>query len=242
MTRFEINSNFAQNLEKERDALGLSQKDFACKLGLSLSSYKRIISLTTLKIDLFTLYKLYSLTGKTIYELMGVSDSYINLSKKILDLSPQQIAFIESVVDFEQDFMLKNENAEDYISVYVPVGNMEDGMVYDSSNIEKVNIGEYKSRYGNKINCGIKITSNHLHPVYNLGDILLVSKRPIRDGDTGVFINKENGCVYIRKFHQTDPCCLEPLNNYGEPFYVNSKDKAGMDNWIKFGVVVAKLR
>lgn len=242
MTRFEINENFAENLEKERVRLLLSQKEMASKLELSLSAYKRIINLTTSKVDLLMLYKLYLLTGKTLYELLGVSDQLISLNKKLMSLSPQQMSFIESVVDFENAFKQNVENVEEYISVFIPTGNMQDGMIYDSSNVEKVNIAEYIAIYGNKINCGIKITSNHLHPVYNLGDILLISKRPIRDGDTGVFINKENGCAYIRKFHQTNPCSLEPLNDYGETFYVNSKDKNGMDNWIKFGVVVAKLR
>ena len=75
MTRYEINSNFADNLEKERVRIGLSQKEMATKLELSLSAYKRIITLTTTKIDLYTIYKLYVLTGKSIYELMLGSKS-----------------------------------------------------------------------------------------------------------------------------------------------------------------------
>ncbi|MCQ2498668.1 MAG: DNA-binding protein [Lachnospiraceae bacterium] len=242
MTRYEINSNFADNLEKERVRIGLSQKEMATKLELSLSAYKRIITLTTTKIDLYTIYKLYVLTGKSIYELMGVKNAQLDILRKLTELSNSQISFIDSVVDFEKDFKKHNDDADDYVSVYIPTGNMEDGMIYDSTNVEKVNVSEYKSKFGNIINCGIKITSNHLHPVYNLGDILLISRRPARDGDTGVFINKENGCAYIRKFHQTNPCSLEPLNNYGETFYVDSMDKPGMDNWIKFGVVIAKMR
>lgn len=242
MTRFEISRTFAENLEKERYKLGLSQKDLAGKLEISLSAYKRLINQTTAKIDLYTMYRLYFLTGKTMCEFMGITDTYIDMTGKMQDLSEQQMAFIGSVVEFERQFRQHNENTEDYITVYIPTGNMEDGMIYDSSNVEKVNIAEYKSKYGGNISCGIKITSNHLHPVYNLSDILLISKRPIRDGDTGVFINKVNGCAYIRKFHQTEPCSLEPLNDYGEMLFVDSNDKAEMDNWIKFGVVVAKIR
>lgn len=242
VTRFEINRNFADNLEIERSKLGLSQKEMADKLELSLSAYKRLINLTTAKIDLFTTYKLFLLTGKLMYEFMGISDASSSLKKKVMELSPMQVAYVDSMVDFEIEFAKHHGDADDFVSVYIPTGNMEDGMVYDSSNVEKVNIAEYRNKYGNKITCGIKITSNHMHPVYNLGDILLISKRPVRDGDTGVFINKENGCAYIRKFHQTDPCSLEPLNDYGETFFVSSRDKTGMDNWIKFGVVITKIR
>ncbi len=81
-----------------------------------------------------------------------------------------------------------------------------------------------------------------MHPVYNLGDILLISKQAIRDGDTGVFVNRENGCAYIRKFHQASPCILAPVNEYGETFLVDSYNKEQMDKWIKFGTVITKMR
>lgn len=242
MTRFNVIENFAENLEIERVKLGLSQREMASKLEISLSSYKRLIDSVTTKVDLYTAYKLYLLTGKNLTEFMGVTDNNIAIKNKLSELNPQQVSFIESVVDFERDFKSKHDGTENFLSVYVPTGNMEDGMIYDSVNIEKVDISEYRAKYGDKISCGILITSNHLHPVYNLGDILMISRRPIRDGDTGVFINKNSGCAYIRKFYQTSPCRLEPINGYGETFYVDSQNKSDMDNWIKFGVVIAKMR
>ncbi|MBQ0059090.1 MAG: DNA-binding protein, partial [Lachnospiraceae bacterium] len=105
-----------------------------------------------------------------------------------------------------------------------------------------VNIAGYRRKYGNEITCGIRVTSNHLHPVYLKNDILLISKRPIRDGDTGIFLNTETGCVYLRKFYQTSPCRLEPINGYGETFYVDSDSQEDMGKWIKFGYVLTKMR
>lgn len=242
MTRLEINKLFAENIEKERYNLGLSQKEMADELDMSLSAYKRIINQSVDKIDLYMTYRLYQLTGKTAYNFMGISDSRLSMHEKMDSLSAHQLSFIDSVIDFEMMFASIHDDTEDYITVFVPTGNMEDGMIYDSSNVKKENIAQYRKRYGSQISCGIEVTSNHLHPVYNLGDILLISRRPVRDGDTGVFVNKENGCVYIRKFHQTNPCMLEPINEYGETFYVDSKDKADMDKWAKFGTVIAKIR
>ncbi|MBQ0059682.1 MAG: helix-turn-helix transcriptional regulator, partial [Lachnospiraceae bacterium] len=220
MTRFEMSQKFAEMLEKERVKMGLSQKQMAQKLDVSLSTYKRIVSGTTDKIDLYLLYKLYLATGKLAYEFTDFSDPVLELKKKIAHLSPSQMSFIESLIDFETAYAASHEDAEDYVTVYIPTGNMEDGMIYDSVNIEKVNIAGYRRKYGNEITCGIRVTSNHLHPVYLKNDILLISKRPIRDGDAGIFLNTETGCIYLRKFYQTNPCRLEPINGYGETFYV----------------------
>ena len=115
-------------------------------------------------------------------------------------------------------------------------------MILDSYNVEKLDVSNYRKAFGDALHIGIRITSNHLHPVYNKGDILLISRNPIRDGDTGIFINAQNKRAYIRKLHQTNPCELTPINNYGETFYVDSDNVDDMSKWIKFGHVLCKVR
>ena len=172
--------------------MGLTQKQMAKELDLSLSAYKRIITCTTDRIDLYVMYRLYLLTGKLAYEFTGISDTYLDLKKKIMGLSPSQISYIDALIDFEKSFADIHDDCDEYVTVYVPTGNMQDGMIYDSANVEKIKISSYRKRFGSQISCGIKITSNHLHPVYNKDDILLIEKRAVRDGDTGIFINKRN--------------------------------------------------
>lgn len=242
MTREEMVRKFADFLEMERARLGLTQEQMANKLDVSLATYKRIITYAVDKIDLYTTYRAYQLTGKMAYEYLGINDRYLDVKRKIRELSPAQLGFIEGMIDFEVDFAKQHTDAEDHVILYIPTGNMEDGMIYDSSSYEMVNIADYRAKYGNLIHCGIRITSNHLHPVYNKDDILLISRNAIRDGDTGIFFNRENGCVYVRKFHQTSPCVLEPITGYGDTFYVDSNNKDDMDKWIKFGYVITKMR
>ncbi len=242
MTRMEMSKQFADNLEIERVRIGLTQKQMAEKLEMSLSAYKRIITYDTEKIDLYLIYKLYKLTGKLAYEFTDITDPYLSVKKKLMGLSFSQLSYVEAIIDFENAFKDSHADFEDYITVYIPTGNMEDGMIYDSANIKKLRVPDFRSKYGIKVSCGVQVTSNHLHPVYNKGDIILITKRPIRDGDTGIFFNRENGCVYIRKFYQTSPCRLEPINEYGEAFYVDSNNKKDMDKWIKFGTIISKLR
>lgn len=67
-----------------------------------------------------------------------------------------------------------------------------------------------------------------MSPVYHANDILLIARNPIRDGDTGIFINKVTGLLYIRRLRQTDPWRLEPLTYYGQTFYIDSNNASEM--------------
>ena len=71
MTRKEMIDNYAQSMEAERINLGLSQAEMAKELELSVSTYKRIISGESNKVDIYTLYLLCNLTNKFAFEIMG---------------------------------------------------------------------------------------------------------------------------------------------------------------------------
>lgn len=242
MDRQELVHNFIENVEKSRISMGLTQQQMAQKLGMSVSGYKKMVLGQTSKIDLFIAQRMYALTGKMLFELCNDPIPALPQINKYRSLTPRQQEFIRGIIDFEYAFKEKTDLPDEYISVYVPIGNVQDGMVWDSANIEKVNAAPYIKRFGDALNCGIKVTSNHLHPAYHQGDILLISRRPPRDGDVGIFLNNETGRVYIRKFRQTDPCRLEPINNYGVTFEVDSNDEKSMNKWTKFGCVITKMR
>lgn len=240
---------FAQSTEAERTRLGLSQAEMACELQLSLSSYKRIINSEAGKVDMYTLYLLCNLCNKFAFELIGGDAPFLDTAAHLRDLSAAQLQFVHDIITFEVDFTdsaKKVENPvnsiDDYVTVITLTGDMEDGMIFDSFNPRKVYMPQYRKMFGSLLSMGMEITSNHLHPVYHKGDILLISKTPIRDGDVGMFINKETNRTYIRKYHQTNPCTLEPVNNYGEVFTVDSNDPAAMSKWIKFGKILTKVR
>lgn len=243
MTRQELTRNFTTKVEQERIKLKLTQEEMAKELGLSTSGYKKMISGKTEKIDMNLAYQMYKLTGIPLFVMLGCDDFKLNTAKKLLDLNLSQIQYINNIIDFEHSFKPEdNCDINDYITVFTPTGDMRDGMIWDSANIEKINIANYRKQFGNDISCGLRITSNHLHPVYNNGDILLISCQAPRNGDTGIFINKETGRVYIRKFLQRQPCLLQPVNNYGLSFEVDSNDKNDMDKWVKYGIVLTKIR
>lgn len=232
---------FAENLEKARYEIGITQAEMSKELGISLSAYKRIINGENQMSSLDVIANLYNLTGRLISEFIGLDNQELATMRKLRNLTPQSLAFIDSLIDFETEFA-DTPDIDNCVSCIVPIGDMQDGMIWDSFNVEKVNIGSYAKKFGSLISCGIRVTSNHLHPVYHKGDILLISKTPIKNGDLGVFIDKNTNRAYLRAFHQTEPCRLEPINDYGDTFYVNPYDESEMNRWIKFGKVICKMR
>ena len=242
MTRQEVTKNYILNMEKERISWGYTQPQMAKRMGISTSGYKKIVAGETNKIDLYAAYQLYKLTGKFIFELCGEQSADLELFQNLRSLTPTQKAFVSDIIHFEKDFQEKETNAKEYISVIVLTGNFEDGMIWDSANIIKVNAAPYIQKFGTKLHCGVMVTSHHLQPVYQNGDILLISKRPPREGDTYIFINRESGCAYLRKFRHGSPARLEPVNEYGVTLELDCDNAAEMDKWIKFGCVLTKMR
>lgn len=247
MTKRQIVDNFAANIEIERAKLGLTQLEMAQKLEMSLSSYKNMINGISANIPIYVALLVYMITGKQFFELCGYITPEIQLMIDFCKLPNYRQKAIMSLVSLEAELSmdgckLTSKSEKNLIPLYTFTGNMTDGMIYDSTNIQPFNIGEYKQIYGDLIDCAIKITSNHLHPVYHSGDILLVHCVSPRDGDTGIFINREDGRVYIRKLRQTSPVQLIPINGNGKIIYVDDQEPKEMKKWIKFGHVITKIR
>lgn len=242
LSKTEFNKRFSLAMEKERNRLGYTQEEMALKLQMSLSGYKKKISGDTQTIDLYTAHLMYQITGRFLFELVEDSSPFQELVHNLHMLSPSQINFIKNITEFELNVKGKHKVPNDYLTVFIPTGNFDDGMFFDSSNLELVNVSSYRQKYGSLLSCGIRVTSNHLHPVYNMGDILLICQKAPRDGDTGIFINKKDGCLYIRKFHQTSPCLLEPVNSVGQYLTIDSYNREDMEQWVIFGYVITKIR
>lgn len=242
MTRQEVARNFINSMEMERVRRGYTQPQMAERLGLSASGYKKIIAGETSKIDLYAAYQVSKLSGKFIFELCGESSAELEAFQGYRRLTSSQKAFVNNIIQFERDFQDNNSACEEYISVVVPSGVVEDGMIWDSANVIKVDASPYIHKFGRELHCGIMVTSNHLQPVYQMGDILLVSRRPPRNGDTGIFINREEGRAYLRRFHQTSTICLEPLNEYGVTVELDSDDMSEEGKWLIMGCVLTRMR
>lgn len=246
MTRTQLYKNFADNIEIERERMKYTQKKMAEALQISLSKYKILITNPyEANIDIYLAHQIQKLIGKSVRELCGDELPEMEMIRYFRELPKHRQDSIRYIIEVEHQLPKDSKsdaNEEDFTTCYVMTGNMEDGMTLDSRDMITVNIAEYKKKCRERIDCAVKITSNHLHPVYSRGDILLVSKRAPRDGDVGIFILKETRQLFIREFKQTNPCELRSISGYGETIYVNGDDKSDMDKWIKFGTVITTMR
>lgn len=241
MNRTDMTENFILSCERERHERGMTQSDMASALGMTTDSYKKMVAGTVAKVDLYTAMRLHELTGKSIGELCGDRAIAPMILSSITHLSDRQQRFIASVVDFERAMSESHHDQTNIIPCIIPVGDVEDGMVWDSCSWGHADVGDYTQRYPD-ITCCVQVTTNNLHPVFVRGDIALVARRAPRNRDVGIFVNKESGRAYVRAYHERDLCYLEPVNGYGETFVVDPDDPEDMGKWIKFGVIVTKLR
>ena len=165
MNIVEMMDNFAVNVEQERIRIGYTQTDFARKLGISLSTYKNIISHRVSNINVEIIPKLYEITGMFVSEFFGCQNRELELLRSYRQLSERQKAYIDALIEYEIALKVSVDETDDYLEVIVPTGNMEDGMILDSAYTERVACPKFMAKYGTEVRCGIRITSNHLHPV-----------------------------------------------------------------------------
>lgn len=90
MTDLQCLQNMMKNIEIERTNLGYTQAQMAKAIGMSLSSYKRmLVGEMNLKASI-VIKNLYMLTGKFCGEFMELSDPNIEMLKQFRKLSTEQ--------------------------------------------------------------------------------------------------------------------------------------------------------
>lgn len=236
--------HFRENIESARYGIGISQQKMAALIGMPFTTYKNMLAGSMASLPIAYLIEAEKVTGLTIYQLIGEHSNSHDLNKAFLSLPDHRQTAIRTMILIEQQLSaaIPDINGSEETTCYTVTGNIEDGMLFDSVAYETVNISKYVGLYPVSIDCAIKINTNHLHPVYLTGDILLIHQGAPRDGDTGIFINKRTCRAYIRRFKQTQPCELLPINGIGKPIFVDGTSKDDMAQWIKFGYVITKMR
>ena len=57
-----------------------------------------------------------------------------------------------------------------------------------------------------------------------------------------IIIHKETGRAYIRRYVQRSKTKLVPINGFGDVIEVDPNSFEDMEQWVRFGVVIAVLR
>lgn len=207
---------------------------------MSISTYKRIINGETKDISVYTVYLACKLCSISFCELIASDDLRKSCVRVSGQLSPASRRFVEMIADFECEFIKTTPNHEDYTTLMIPVGNLKDGMTWDSCSVEKINIAPYRELLKNDICCALEITSDHFRPAFIKGDILLLGNDSPVDGDVCIMLNKSTGKAHLRKYSKQDSIItLTPLNGQAAEIRIHLDD---LDKWDLFGIVLTKMR
>ena len=98
---------------------------------------------------------------------------------------------------------------------------------------ENLNLSSYPEYIQKQVQYSIAVSSHFYHPVYNNGDVLLIScNRLPLPGETGIFLYKNN--IYIRTFSPSlNSVLLQPVNRIGPDIIIRDFTK-----WKSLGYVV----
>lgn len=208
---------FKKTLRKELREKKLTLNALSAKADLSEDTLRSIIYGKSQDIKLSTIIKIADVFQCSIDDLIGrqfytkEERTIITQMRHLSERSKQSVQFI---LDFEEKTSLSSSsNGKDIIKVFLPTGNMKDGMFYDSSATENLDISEYPNALKENIAFALKIVSNHFEPIYYPNDILLFSRKHLPEyGDITFYIDNDQK-IYIRKYTERG---LEPINNFGE--------------------------
>lgn len=225
---------FRNNLRMKLQEKKLTLNALSMRSDLSEDTLRSIIYGKSQDIKLSTLVKIADVLQCTLDELIDrstYSPTEQKIIKQIHQLSDRSFRTIEYVVTLEEKYMLmKSSKGLEYIPIFTPVGNLQDGMYYDANIIDNLDITDYPSALKKIIDFGIRIQTENYEPIYHPNDILLFSKKNNpRYHDIVAYVNI-NGQIYIRKYTELG---LIPINGYGE--IIPTKN---LDQYTPLGVVV----
>lgn len=242
LDRLQVKHNIGETIEKVRNELRYSQNKMGELLGLSQSTYYRLTNGDVDNTILYAVYKFCKLNNMTLGEVVGDPSPTTDLNRMFKSLPEFRQRTVRTMIELDSKLSMKETYDREYVDCYILTNNNCDGMLFDTACYEPINIAGYRNICPDSIDCGIKFMSNHLHPAIHKGEILLIHQGPPRDGDTGIFINRKSKRIFFRRFIQGDICKLEPIAPYGKTIEVNSHDNNDMNQWIKFGYVMTRMR
>lgn len=249
LSRIDTSKAFGETLARLRTIADLTQNDMAVILGISKNTLGRIEAGETEKVDFNVALKASALFHMPIREMCGFLTEDLELYYGLLHATKRTQRLITSIleVDAQQKENLKGFLTDEkyLIDCMKLADDIRDGIPCNRFYHECQNISKFRAYSWFKLaDVLLEINSNAYHPLYHIGDRLVISCRPPRDGDIGVFIR--DSCFYLRKY---TVCGDNVILNYvsleenekNEYFRINRHRVEDMDKWVKFGTVLAVI-
>lgn len=256
-----IKKNISKNLVMYRNAAGLSQKEFANKLGVGPSRVSNWESGTN-SMDINMLLQICDLLNVSINDMYGIyPDAKIMLSyseqmhiDKYRSLDPAAQSHVDSVLDREVEHSAQVKEAQERIAELEsqtatiielqphtdPRVRLTDyyysasagGGIFILGNEASEQIAIPATPENELVDYVIKVSGDSMEPDHHDGDNVMVSQRlEMKHGDVGIFV--VNGKAYIKEYGETELISRNPASP-------NIKI-AEYDNIVCMGKVVGRL-
>lgn len=249
LTNMNISKSFGETLARLRTMADLTQHDMAINLGISKNTLVRIEAGETNKIDLNTALKASALFKIPIREMCGFRTEDLTLYYNLLHATKRTQRLIASILDVDAQ---QKENLKGFlpdekylIDCMKLADDIRDGIPCNRFYKECQNISKFRAySWFHRADVLLEINSNAYHPLYHIGDRLVISCRSPRDGDIGIFIR--DACFFLRKYVMDGKNVFLNYvslqeNEKNEYFKVNKYKSEDMEKWVKFGTVLAVI-
>lgn len=235
LTPGEITSMTVASICRETQKRGWSLMHLSEESGVPYDTVKKLV---TYRIENPHLYNILRIAYALDMDLNTLLEHPKNSQDSLSSFETHSQRMVSYLTKLEESLSVcEPYRCNDYIPVFEPLGTrMVDSLSLDSYSIMTLPVDEYRKRFGSKLSCGIRISTNDYHPVYYAGDILLMGRdRAPVSGETGLFIR--DNCLYLRKFLSGSFITLAPVNKLGTPLYLDS-----LDGFFIFGYVLTVYR
>ena len=244
-----IKKTICRNIAKYRKVAGLSQKEFAQKLGAApsrVSSWETGANST----DIDTLFQICEILNVSINDMCEVyPDANVLLSyleqdhiKKYRTLDPTGQEHVDTVLKWEAERMEQFKQAKVPAAIIEfqssPDGNnrmveyFRSAAAFILGNEVAEQISIPNTPENRAVDFAIKVSGDSMFPDYADGDIVLVSqKAELFHGEVGIFIINNN--VYIKEYGEKELISRNPE--------ADNIEIAEYDNIVCMGKVIGKL-
>ena len=229
---------FRKNLKDTLQKKKITLNYLSVQADISEDTLRSIIYGKSQDIKLSSILKIADVLDCSLDSLIGRSPYSIqeeSIIKQLRNLSEHSLSAVQVLIDLEEKTSIQNSTSgKETISIFLPTGNVKDGIFYDSNRFETLDITNYPDVLKKNTTFGIKVTTPHFEPVYFINDIILLSQNALPTNNDIVLYLDNTGRMYLRKL---TPFGLEPLNTFGKRIPADQ-----IHNYTAIGVVLKVVK
>lgn len=240
----EMVSNFGQNIARLRTEAGFTQQELSKMTGINCSTMVRIELGNIQRINMVDAMKLANFFHMPLLVLCGQGNDLYDLYSSLIKSSSRTQRLVRCILesDVQMQKLKSDFNSEDLITKITFAQPIRDGINTTRFLFEHDNISMFKNyQWYSDAYALVEINSTNYHPLYHMGDRLVISCRHPQDGEIGIFIKGNE--LYIRRVVSVgDKWRLENLYRADDKnVLVVRKNTTDMDQFVKFGTVEAVI-